>query len=80
MAARYLVALEDLEKHVSTLDESDDAAAIQKSTRTFIKLIHADLALFAEYSTSKPLDGHKRMIRDRTSDTDTSSPNHDGNP
>jgi hypothetical protein len=79
IAARYLAALEDLEKHVSTLDGSEEAAAIQKSTLTFIRLIRGDLALFAEYSTSTPQDGHKRMIRSRSSKTDTPSPDHDGN-
>src|SRR5687768_7092871 len=78
VAARYLAALEDLEKYVSTLDGSDDAAAIQKSTRTFIQLIRSDLKLFAEYSTSTPQDGHKQIITDRGSSGDGNSSKHDG--
>jgi len=81
LAVRYLAALEVLEKHVSTLDDSEEADAIQKSTRTFIQLIQTDLKLFQDYSTSKPQDGHQRRIRDGNSDNGkaTSSSNHDGN-
>ena len=79
LAARYLAALEMLENHVSTLDDSEEAAAIQKSTRTFIQLIQADLKLFQDYSTSKPQGGYKRMIGDTSSDGRISSPSRDGN-
>ena len=77
VAARYLAALEDLEKHVLTLD-GPEGAAIQKSTRTFIKLIRNDLTLFEQYSTSTPQDGHKPVIRNRGSRGDGSSSDHDG--
>ena len=47
-ADKYLVALEDLEKHLSTLEVSDDVTELVKSTKTYLRLVRNDIKLAAE--------------------------------